>query len=244
MRLLLTNDDGVHAEGLKVLAGELSREHEICIMAPDRERSGVSHAMSLKEPGRIRRYSDKEYSCSGTPADCIILAGLGAVPFKPDAVVSGINRGANLGTDIVYSGTCGAARQASLQGLPAIAVSCASFQEPMLYRAAAAFVRRHLLSLLAGCVAGSFVNVNTPSSEDDGLEGCWAFPSRRSYRDHLRSFEAPDGYSYCFLTDTIIETAHEPGSDHDIVAGGKISVSSIACQPQVAGGFAMNARWS
>ncbi|MEI6389420.1 MAG: 5'/3'-nucleotidase SurE [Spirochaetota bacterium] len=244
MRLLLTNDDGIHAEGLKALAAELSREHEICIIAPDKERSGVSHAMSLKEPGRVRRHAEREYSCSGTPADCIILAGLGAVPFKPEAVVSGINRGANLGTDIVYSGTCGAARQASLQGIPAIAVSCASFQEPLLYRAAAVFVRRHLRSLLAGCIEGSFVNVNAPSSESDGLEGSWAFPSRRSYRDHLRSFDAPDGYTYCFLTDTTIETAHELGSDHDVVAAGKISVSSIACQPQVAGGFPMNARWS
>jgi len=232
MRILACNDDGIHAEGLRVLVEELRREHEVFILAPDQERSGVSHAMSLRGPGKIKRHAEGEYSCSGTPADCVILAGLGAVPFSPELVVSGINRGPNLGTDIIYSGTCGAARQAILQGWPAIAVSCASFHEPLRYLGAASFVRRHLAGLLAGRGDGSFINVNAPSSADEGLEGAWARPCRRRYRDKLRTYEAPDGYTYCFLSDTLIETLPEPGSDHEIVGEGRVAVSAILALPQ------------
>lgn len=232
MKILVTNDDGIHAEGLRSIAEELGREHEICIFAPDQERSGVSHAMSLKTAGKIRKQGHNAWSCSGTPADCVILAGLGAIPFTADIVVSGINRGPNLGTDIVYSGTCGAARQASIHGLPSIAVSCASYHEPMKYQAAASFVRRHLSGLIGAWKPGTFLNINAPSSEDDGLTGRWAFPSKRRYFDKLRSFDAPDGYSYCFLSDTRIETLAEEGSDHDVVSKGVVAISAIIVNPQ------------
>lgn len=244
MKILITNDDGIHAEGLKVLVEELGREHEICVFAPDRERSGVSHAMSLKAPGKVKRHAENQWSCSGTPADCVILAGLGAIPFKADLVVSGINRGPNLGTDIVYSGTCGAARQASIHGLPAVAVSCASLHDPMDYHGAAVFVRRHVASLAKACRPGVFINVNAPSSASEALEGRWAFPCHRRYSDHLKSFDAPDGYSYCFLSETKIETVEEAGSDHDVVSKGEVAISAILVHPQAADFGPHGARWS
>ena len=243
MKILMTNDDGIHAEGLRVMADELGRDHEICIFAPDQERSGVSHAMSLKTAGKVRKHGGNSWSCSGTPADCVILAGLGAIPFVADIVVSGINRGPNLGTDIVYSGTCGAARQASIHGLPAIAVSCASYHDPMNYFGAAAFVRRHLEKLVAVCKAGIFLNINAPRSGTDDLTGRWAFPSQRRYFDRLKSFDAPDGYSYCFLSDTRIETVAESGSDHDVVSRGEVSISAILVNPQSADIGPHGARW-
>jgi 5'-nucleotidase len=243
MKVLVTNDDGVHAEGLRVLAEELRREHSVCIFAPDQERSGVSHAMSLRSPGKVKKLGDGEYSCSGTPADCVILAALGAIPFQPDVVVAGINRGPNLGTDIIYSGTCGAARQASLHGLPAVAVSCAAFKEPLRYLAGASFVRRHLARLVAACLPGSFLNLNAPSSDSQALGARWAFPSRRRYNDKLVSFEGPDGYSYCFLSDTSIETFSEAGSDHDIVSAGDVAISQILSHPQAAPGNTAATRW-
>lgn len=244
MKILVTNDDGIHAEGLRILAEELALDHEVAIFAPDQERSGVSHAMSLKAPGKVRRHGDRSWSCSGTPADCIILAGLGAIPFRPELVVSGINRGPNLGTDIVYSGTCGAARQASIHGLPAIAVSCAAYRDPMDYRGGASFVRRHLAGLVAACPPGHFLNLNAPSSGAGNLEGRWAFPSTRRYLDHLTSFEAPDGYSYCFLSETTIETVAESGSDHDVVGRGEVAISAIIVNPQAADIGPFGARWS
>jgi 5'-nucleotidase len=244
MRILVSNDDGIHSEGLRVLVDELRRDHEVWVLAPDQERSGVSHAMSLRTAGKIRKVAENEYSCSGTPVDCLILAGLGAIPFIPDVVVSGINRGPNLGTDIVYSGTCGAARQATFQGIPAIAVSCATFREPLRYLAGASFVRRHLAALMAQCTRDCFINVNAPSSDRENLAGRWALPSRRRYEDKLRSFEAPDGFTYCFLSDTIIETDPVPGSDHEVVAEGDVAVSAILAYPQAASIAASGPRWS
>lgn len=236
MRILVTNDDGIHAEGLRILIDELRRAHEVFVFAPDQERSGVSHAMSLRNPGRVRKIAESEYSCSGTPVDCIILAALGAIPFLPEVVISGINRGPNLGTDIIYSGTCGAARQASLHGLPAIAVSCASLRDPLHYHGGASFVARNLARLVEHSTPDTFLNVNAPSSESTSLVARWAFPSHRSYRDKLVSFDAPDGYSYCFLSDTTIETLPEAGSDHEVVTGGSVALSRIIAHPQVLAG--------
>jgi len=119
MRILLTNDDGYASDGIKALAVALGGEHEVWTLAPDSERSGMSHSMSLRQPLKIRKLAEREYCCSGTPADCVILASHGVLPFSPDVVVSGINRGPNLGTDLVYSGTAAAARQASMNGVPA-----------------------------------------------------------------------------------------------------------------------------
>jgi 5'-nucleotidase len=233
MRVLITNDDGVHAEGLKALASALSREHEVCVLAPDQERSGVSHAMTLRNPGKIRKLGEGIYSCSGTPADCVILACLGAIPFKPELVVAGINRGPNLGTDILYSGTCGAARQAALVGLPGLAFSCASFHEPLRYGAAAGFARRYAKRLAELCDPYTFMNVNAPSSDDEELEGEWSLPSYRRYTDKLKSFDAPDGFCYCFLSDGNIETRDGAGTDHVVVAAGKVAVSAVLVHPQV-----------
>jgi len=232
MRILVTNDDGIHAEGLRALAAALSAEHEVCIVAPDQERSGVSHAMTLRSPGKVLKLGDREYSCSGTPADCVILACLGAIPFQPDAIVSGINRGPNLGTDIVYSGTCGAARQAVFAGLPGIAVSCATYHEPFRYAAAAAFVRRHLARLVELCTLDSFININAPSSDDENLGAEWTVPSLRRYRDKLKAFDAPDGFKYCFLADGSIETRDGAGTDHGAVQAGRIALSAVFANPK------------
>jgi 5'-nucleotidase len=234
MRILVTNDDGIHAEGLAVLVRELSTIHDVFVFAPDQERSGISHAMTLRNPGKVRKLGEREYSCSGTPADCVILTGLGAIPFIPEVVVAGINRGPNLGTDIIYSGTCGAARQAALGGLPGIAVSCATYREPFIYEGAASFVRRRIDRLIELCEPGIFVNINAPSIGLHDLPGEWAMPCKRRYMDRLRSFEGPDGYTYCFLADSRIETLNEEHSDHDVVAAGKVSVSAILVHPQVA----------
>jgi 5'-nucleotidase len=237
MRVLVTNDDGIRAEGLMALADSLSVEHEVWLFAPDQERSGISHAMTLRNPGKVRKLGEREFSCSGTPADCVLLACLGALPFSPEAVVSGINRGPNLGTDIIYSGTCGAARQAALNGLPGIAVSCASYREPMTYTAAAAFVAGRFGRLVELCDGSTFINVNAPSSDSTELPALWTLPCKRRYRDKLKSFDGPDGFAYCFLADGTIETIEEEWTDNRAIAAGRISVSPILVHPQVRPGY-------
>jgi 5'-nucleotidase len=237
MRILVTNDDGIGAEGLKALVEVLSREHEICVFAPDKERSGVSHALTLGAADKVLRISEWEYSCSGTPADCVILALLGAIAFEPEIVISGINRGPNLGTDIVYSGTCAAAREAALNGIPGIAVSCASRIEALRYGAAAFFVLNNLAALVAACSDQVFVNVNAPSTDAEATGAEWSSPCRRVYGNALKSFDGPDGDIYYSLADGNTDDSHPATTDYAVVNAGKVSVSPILVHPQVPMGF-------
>jgi 5'-nucleotidase len=238
MKILVTNDDGIDSEGLDILVTYLKaaidpwgKPHEITVIAPDIERSGVSHAMTLKHPTKVRKLSEGIYSCSGTPADCVIVAGLGIMKEVPDLVVSGINRGPNLGTDIIYSGTCGAARQAAITGVPAVAVSCAQMRPPLDYRACASFVSRNIESLVKTWKKGSFININGPSSSCETLQARWCIPGENRYHDSLKCFEGADGYTYCFLTDGSHERLAGAHADHSVVSGGDIAVTLVTVQP-------------
>lgn len=124
MKILISNDDGVHADGIRALAKEFSRDHDVVVVAPERERSTTGHSLTLHKPLRLHKLGKNNYSVSGGPADCILLA-LHEIykGKKPDLVLSGINRGANLGQDVFYSGTASAAREAANQGIPSVAVS-------------------------------------------------------------------------------------------------------------------------
>lgn len=240
MRILLTNDDGIDSEGLWALYRALaecrladgSPLHDIWIVAPEHERSGVSHAMTLKRPTKLKKLDAQRFSCSGTPADCIIVAGLGVLHAKPDVVVSGINRGPNLGTDIIYSGTCGAARQAALEGIPAIAVSCTSFAADADYAGIAHFVSLHLEGLVGLWEPDTFININGPSSSCRELTAFWTRPGKNRYLDNLKCFEGYDGYTYCFLTEGRQERQPDPLSDHHAVAQGYIALSLVEIHPR------------
>src|SRR5690606_32311726 len=128
MRLLLVNDDGIHAEGINKLAMELEKKHEVTIVAPDDERSAQSHALTLRKPLVVKEVKlggikSKAYSVSGTPADCVRIAIDKLLPEPVDMVISGINRGLNVGMDVLYSGTVSAAIEANLYNIPSIALS-------------------------------------------------------------------------------------------------------------------------
>ena len=237
MKILVTNDDGISAEGIAILADTLSREHEVWIFAPDKERSGVSHALTIGAPCRVRQVRERAFSCSGMPSDCVVLAMLGAIGFKPELVVSGINRGPNLGTDIVYSGTCAAAREAVLSGIPGIAVSCASRDANLVYGGGASFVLRNLSRLIAACSGDVFINVNAPSTDHESLSAEWCSPCARDYGNELETFDAPDGYKYCFLSGGGMDVCGGDENDYSIVSAGKIAVSPIFVHPQVPSGF-------
>ncbi len=239
MRILVTNDDGIGSDGLRALVDALSARHEVWVFAPDGERSGASHALTMKKPVLVRKVAEREYTASGSPADCVILAELGVVPVVPDLVVSGINRGPNLGSDLVYSGTAAAARQAAMYGIPAIAVSLATYVPPLDFRPSARFVAERLDDLRAYWQAGTFINVNVPPGElRDGLPAALTKPGQRVYEDKLVAFDAPDGYKYCFLAGGHVKDSGGVDSDSDAVANGLVAVSRVLVMPQVDESFA------
>ncbi|MDR1318467.1 MAG: 5'/3'-nucleotidase SurE [Treponema sp.] len=235
MRILLTNDDGIDSRGLSLLARALREAgHRVFVVAPDSDRSGVSHSISfLREPCKLTEREKDTWSCSGTPADCVVVASLGGVPELdglPDLVVSGINRGANIGTDIVYSGTAAAARQGGLCGIPSLALSLVE-GDSWNWEGAVNFSLKHLAEIIAYRKPETFVNVNIPNigEEPGGLVP--AFPSLRCYTDRVDPYEAHDGSRYCFSTAGKIGTWPERGSDWDAVSRNLASMSAVFIHP-------------
>ena len=201
------------------------------VSAPDKERSGTSHSITLREPVRFHKVGERMFSCNGTPADTVLYGLLGAIPVKPDVVLSGINRGPNLGTDIIYSGTAAAARQGALVGIPSIAVSVAPLKAPFPFREAAVFIRRNLELFLKLWNPHHFININFPVGTGKDYELEITHPSRRIYSDKAELFQGPRGDSYYFLTGEAIHAREEEGSDWNAVQAGKISVSPVYLHP-------------
>jgi len=246
MKLLLTNDDGLDCSGLRLLAEELAVEHEIFIVAPDKNRSAVSHGITMEKPLELVKcdcvFNNSRinaYTCSGLPADCVTtgISGL----FKgqlPDAVISGINKGANLGTDIIYSGTAAAARHAVLQyGVPGIAASLElvpEFAETINgewnYLPLAKFIRRNISSLISLFSEDVFININAPSCK--AFAGYKLTPlSRREYCDRIELYKAPDGKTYSFFVGGKVTTRNESECDSLLVEKGFVSISRVIAQP-------------
>jgi 5'-nucleotidase len=173
MRLLLSNDDGVHAPGIQILADHLSALGEITIVAPDRDRSGASNSLTLSAPIRVQTLGDRRYSVTGTPTDCVHLALGGLLDFVPDMVVSGINNSANMGDDTLYSGTVAAAMEGRNLGFPAVAVSIVSENHaPKFYETAARAAKRVVEQLLRDPLpSDTLLNVNVPDVPWQSLKG-------------------------------------------------------------------------
>jgi 5'-nucleotidase len=239
MNILLTNDDGLESPGILLLAGALREKgHRVLVVAPDRNRSGVSHSISfLAGPLVLSPRGEDAWACSGLPVDCVIAALLGGVPVKPDLVVSGINRGANLGTDLLYSGTAAAARQGSLFMVPSIALSLVEGPEGIFYwDQAIRFFLSHLDEILGRWKADTFVNVNIPNNPQGPSGMAPAFPSRRQYHDSLELMEAPNGDRYCFFHAGQVESFHQEGSDRELISRNLAALSSVWVHP-VTGDF-------
>ncbi len=230
MRVLLTNDDGIESAGLLALQETLA-EHEIWIIAPDGERSAQSHSITVHDPIRCRQLGPRIFASSGTPADCVIVGMLGIMEEKPDVVVSGINIGPNLGTDIIFSGTVAAARQAAFMGVPGIAVSINSYRPPFHLEPLSRFVARTIDQLVTLWNPRHLININGPNIDSDRLPVRITYPSWRMYHDQLEEFQSPRGDRYYFLNGHPVETPMEEGSDWTAVAEGAVSVSPIYLNP-------------
>jgi 5'-nucleotidase len=236
VRILLTNDDGVNARGLRLLESVARKlTDDIWIVAPAEEQSGAGHSLTLTEPVRLRKHDDRRFSVTGTPTDAVMLALAHIMKDSPpDVIMSGINRGANLAEDVTYSGTVSAAMEGALAGVPSIALSQAYSREGMgdtvPFAAAEAWAERVLAPLIAFETAPrTLINVNFPAVPPDEVKGIRV--CRQGLRDYgrLRIVERTDprGYDYYwFGLGPMVET---PGHSTDLeaVADGYVSVSPL-----------------
>ncbi|MEZ4319710.1 MAG: 5'/3'-nucleotidase SurE [Myxococcota bacterium] len=219
MNLLITNDDGVDAPGIDALAAALAEVGHVWIVAPEREQSAQSHAFTLHKPLRVTRRGPRRIALSGTPADCAYAGIHGLVP-TPDFVVSGINRGANLGNDVHYSGTVAGAREAVLQGVPSMAVSLyiRGENKDEHHWDCAARVAREVLKkrLSARFPADAFLNVNVPNVPYASLAGIRAVPlGRRRYTSMVEVRTDPRGNEYAWIGGKPMPD--EPSGSGDVV---------------------------
>jgi 5'-nucleotidase len=231
MKILLTNDDGIESAGLKSLAARLSEEHEVWIVAPDSERSGSSHSITLRMPIQVRKKNIRTFACAGTPVDCVILGVLKLVGGDVDICISGPNRGYNLGTDLLYSGTAAAARQSVLMGIPAIAASLASplLQEEM--PPAIEFLARNLNVFKNLSSSDYFLNINFPADAANPMKTSITFPTLRIYKDDIITDRRKGGVLHCTIGGAFPESRMTKGSDGEAIAAGMVSISPIYVHP-------------
>lgn len=204
-RFLLVNDDGIFAPGLKALMESVEGAGEVVVVAPDRERSGMGHAITVNQPLRVKQIK-QGYMVNGTPADCVKMA-VEALDFQPDFVLSGINAGSNLGTDVLYSGTVAAALEGVLNGIPSIAVSlCGSAQ----YLSTAGELLRELLFGEPGLLKrpellpdGGVLNINIPALPREEIKGILLTRlGVRKYEGLLQRRQDPNGHYYYWMGGT------------------------------------------
>ncbi|HEX8585129.1 MAG TPA: 5'/3'-nucleotidase SurE [Allosphingosinicella sp.] len=236
MRILLTNDDGVNARGLRLLETIARRlSDDIWVCAPAEEQSGAGHSLTLTRPLRLRRLGEQRFCVSGTPTDSVMMAIHHVMKDgPPDLILSGINRGANLGEDATYSGTVSAAMEGALAGIPAIALSQvyarAGMGDEVPFAAAEAWAERALAPLLSAPIArGTLVNINFPALAPDEIKGIRVV--RQGFRDYgrlqIEERRDPRGYDYYWFA--LGATASTPGhlTDLEAVADSYVSVTPL-----------------
>ncbi len=236
VRVLLTNDDGIHAPGLAVLESIASRlSDDIWIVAPAEEQSGAGHSLTLSRPIRLRKHGDRRFSVSGTPTDAVMMAIAHIMrDCPPDLILSGVNRGANLAEDVTYSGTVSAAMEGALAGLRSIALSQVYAKEGLgdqvPFGAAEAWAEQVLKPLIdAPFTPGTLVNVNFPALAPEAVKGIKV--CRQGIRDYgrLRIVERTDPRGYRYYWFGLAPTIETPGhvTDLEVVADGYISVTPL-----------------
>lgn len=231
--VLLTNDDGYQAAGLRALADELKDFAEIKIVAPSWERSGAAQSLTLRQPIVCHKINESEWAIDGTPADCVIVALHKLLPEKPDLVISGINHGANLGENVFYSGTVGAAREAVIHHVPGLAISLCSKRVDSSFATAARLAGQTAdLMLREKLPEQVFLNINVP---DNWESGCVKLTrqSKKITRTVLREGADPRGVPYFWLSEQRVNREMEIDADSDYAAifAGAASVTPLHLDP-------------
>ncbi|MDR2965493.1 MAG: 5'/3'-nucleotidase SurE [Treponema sp.] len=251
MRIFLTNDDGYTSPGITLLADSLRNAgHRVFLAAPDKDRSGTSHAIDfLNHPIKLTNIDTDTWSCSGTPVDCVIVSLLGGIQDidistggvefdmknAPDLILSGINIGANLGTDIIYSGTAAAARQGSFFGIPSIALSLVKSEngDKWHWEKVVSYIAKQLEVFISYWKPGSFVNINFPNIDKYPENVVHSFPSMRYYSDRIVTYTAPEGGTFCFSKSGKVNNEPADGSDWAEVKKGNAALSVVSSQPVI-----------
>jgi len=241
--ILVTNDDGIHSPGLSALAAALGALGRVVVVAPDRERSAVSHSLTLHSPLRAVELQPDHFAVDGTPTDCVNLGIHGLVSECPSLVVSGINRGGNLGDDITYSGTVAAAMEATLMGVPAFAISLesVSFNYEDFLPAAAVAADLAAAILAHRLPADTLLNVNVPAGLSHGVR--LTRQGKRRYSDVVVEKVDPRGRKYYWLGAGGAGFVDQPGTDFHAIHNGFVSVTPLHLDLTNYRSFAALAAW-
>lgn len=226
--ILISNDDGIYAAGLRALVEAVKDLGTVSIVAPSQERSGAAQSLTLRQPIFFDQVAEREWSVEGTPTDSMLVAlhRLFLPPNRPDLVISGINGGANMGENVFYSGTVGAAMEGVINHVPSIAMSVAYRGSGIVYEPAAQFARRLAEVVLSeGLPAGVLLNVNVPVGWKGGVR--FTRQSKKITRTVLQEGTDPRGRKYYWLNEEPATDELEAGSDYAAVAAGDVSITPI-----------------
>lgn len=224
--ILITNDDGIQAAGIEALADAVRDVGEVVVVAPDRNRSGTSHAITLLEPLRCREIRPAWFECGGTPTDCVYLAAHEILKRRPSVVLSGVNAGPNLSFDVHYSGTFGGASEGTLLGIPSIAISLAELDGGS-YAHAAMFAREVTVAALDGAIPrNTTLNINVPRGRPSRYQV--TFLGHRLFQHSVHRRDDPRGAPYFWIGGEPAPPLDIPGSDCNAILDGIISVTPVS----------------
>ncbi|MGH6892620.1 MAG: 5'/3'-nucleotidase SurE [Dongiaceae bacterium] len=232
-RILVSNDDGIHAPGLKLLervARALSKD--VWVIAPEAEQSGASHGLTLRRPLSIHKIGPRRFAIGGTPSDCVLMAVKHIITDRPpDLVLSGVNRGANLGEDVIYSGTVAAAREAALLGIRAIAFSQVRRGETLHWKTAEAFAPEIIERLYAATWPRSvLMNVNFPPIPPSEVKGIKVAPQgRRVEHTQIKTIKDPAGREMLWIGDFPTDDPEDPKTDLGVIIEKMVSITPLHC---------------
>ena len=224
--ILVTNDDGIHAPGLRALAAAMQEIGTVTVVAPSHERSAAAQSLTLRQPIYCDQIAEREYAIEGTPADAMIVALHTLLKEKPDLVVSGVNPGGNIGENVYYSGTVGAAMEAALNHVPALAISIAHRGKEFDFSVATEFTKRLApIVLKEGLPRGVLLNVNIPQPWTGKVQ--FTRQSSKITRNLLQPGVDPRGRKYYWLHEQKFIEPMEQGTDHAAIRDGAVSITPL-----------------
>ena len=229
LKILVTNDDGIYSEGIIILAKALQEIGEVFIVAPDREKSAIAHSLTLHRPLRVEKIKRNVYSVDGTPADCVHLGVNAILPERPQLIVSGINKGGNLGDDITYSGTVSAAFEGTLLAIPSFAISLVS-RSHFKFRTAALFavkVAKHILK--KGLPKDTLLNINVPNLDEKKIKSYRITQQGRWVHNGNAVIEKldPRGKKYYWIGEGPLVFDQRGDTDFEAVTNSYISITPL-----------------
>ncbi|MCB4792570.1 MAG: 5'/3'-nucleotidase SurE [Elusimicrobia bacterium] len=238
--ILITNDDGVNAPGIKPLVKQLSLIARVVVVVPEYDRSAVSHSITLNKPLHVRGLRKDFYATDGTPADCVRFGIIYILKKKADLVISGINSGPNLGQDVIYSGTVAGAREAALHGVPSFAVSVSDYQQPDYSTAAKVSLNLAIKIFKNRFPEGAYLNVNVPRS----AKGAKIVElGKRIYDDDIEERRDPRGRKYFWLAGKSVSGLLQAGMDVTTVDNGFVSITPLLVTPPTKYLFKLFSSW-